>query len=240
MRSSSVIFLAQNPGELKNIRVGLSSWTDHRFYRWAAWFWANSLMPGWAEANHESCRQLAALSIEARAAEEAEHGDKVDMNKTALETIKMFHNKQEMEDFLSSAQASFWRSRGHEFLALSPEQCRELEPALAEAGARHGDPNNTGLVGGVLCGRGLDTSGDVHVYTCNIARLARDMGVSIRCSERVSRIHVSPDSGHVTGIELDTGEMVTGDVYIIAAGARSGDLGRQVTRDSVANVMSSE
>ena len=140
MRSSSVIFLAQNPGELKNIRVGLSSWTDHRFYRWAAWFWANSLMPGWAEANHESCRQLAALSIEARAAEEAEYGDKVDMNKTALETIKMFHNKQEMEDFLSSAQASFWRSRGHEFLALSPEQ----RPGLA--GARMRRKECAGLV----------------------------------------------------------------------------------------------
>ena len=188
-------------------------------------------MPGRAEANHESCRQLAALSIEARAKEEAEYGDKVDMNRTALETLKMFHDKQEMEDFLSSAQASFWRRHGHEFLALSPEQCRQLEPELAEAGARHGDPDNTGLVGGVLCGRGLDTSGDVHVYTCNIARLARDMGVTIRCSERVTRIH-SGDSGHVTGIELTSGEMVTGDVYIIAAGAKSGDLGRQVTRHS--------
>ena len=227
---SRQFFLAQNPGELKTIRVGLSSWTDHRFYRWAAWFWSNSLMPGWAEANHESCRQLAALSIEARAAEEAEYGDKVDMNRTALETLKMFHDKQEMDEFLRSAQATFWRRRGHEFLALSPAQCRQLEPGLAEAGARHGDPDNTGLVGGVLCGRGLDTSGDVHVYTCNIARLARDMGVSTRCSERVTRIH--SDSGHVAGIELATGEMVTGDVYIIAAGARSGDLGRQVTPDS--------
>ena len=186
-------------------------------------------MPGRAEANHESCRQLAALSIEARAAEEAEYGDRVDMNQTALETIKMFHDKQEMEDFLSSSQAEFWRRRGHEFLALSPEQCRELEPGLAEAEAEHGDPDNRGLVGGVLCGRGLDSSGDVHVYTCNIARLARDLGVSIRCSERVSRIHVSEDRGHVTGVELDTGEMVTGDVYIIAAGVKSGDLGRQVT-----------
>lgn len=189
-------------------------------------------MPGRAEANHESCRQLAALSIEARAAEEAEYGDKVDMNRTALETLKMFHDKQEMEEFLRSSQAAFWRRRGQEFLALSPAQCRELEPGLAEAGARHGDPDNTGLVGGVLCGRGLDTSGDVHVYTCNIARLARDTGVNIRCSERVTRIHVDRDGGHVAGIELDTGEMVTGDVYIIAAGARSGDLGRQVTPHS--------
>lgn len=199
--------------------------------RWAAWFWVNSLVPGWAEYNHESCRQLAALSMEARAAEESEYGDQVDMNRTAIETLKMFHNRREMEDFLSSSQASFWRARGHEFLALSPEECQKLEPALAEAEAGHGDPDNRGLVGGVLCGRGLDSSGDVYQYTCNIARLARDLGVSIRCGERVTGIHVSPDTGLVSGLELVTGERVTGDVYIIAAGARSGDLGRQVTRD---------
>ena len=35
-------------------------------------------------------------------------------------------------------------------------------------------------MGGVLCGRGLDSSGDVLVYTRNLASLARDMGVDIR------------------------------------------------------------
>ena len=32
----------------------------------------------------------------------------------------------------------------------------------------------------MLCGRGLDSSGDVLVYTRNLASLARDMGVDIR------------------------------------------------------------
>ena len=32
----------------------------------------------------------------------------------------------------------------------------------------------------MLCGRGLDSSGDVLVYTRNLASLARDIGVDIR------------------------------------------------------------
>ena len=35
-------------------------------------------------------------------------------------------------------QASFWRSRGYEFSALSVAECQQLEPALAPATARHG------------------------------------------------------------------------------------------------------
>ena len=41
---ASANVIAQNHRELRNIHVGLSSCTDHRFYRWAAWFWANSLI----------------------------------------------------------------------------------------------------------------------------------------------------------------------------------------------------
>ena len=46
--------------------VGLAAWLDPAFYRWAAWFWLNSLAPGWAETNHEACRQLAWLSMQCR------------------------------------------------------------------------------------------------------------------------------------------------------------------------------
>ena len=46
--------------------MGLAAWLDPAFYRWAAWFWLNSLAPGWAETNHEACRQLAWLSMQCR------------------------------------------------------------------------------------------------------------------------------------------------------------------------------
>ena len=91
-----------------------------------------------------------------RAEEEAEYGARVEMNQTAVETLKMFHSQADLDTFLASSQvsavlllyctvlyctvlqASFWRSRGYEFSALSVAECQQLEPALAPATARHG------------------------------------------------------------------------------------------------------
>merc|ERR1712215_398290 len=49
---ASATLIAKNPGELKKMRISLQAWTDLRFYRWAAWFWFNSLVPGRAKQNH--------------------------------------------------------------------------------------------------------------------------------------------------------------------------------------------
>ena len=108
------------------------------------------------------------------------------------------------------------------------EQCRELEPGLAEADTRHGLIDNRGLVGGVLCGRGLDSSGDVHLYTTNIARLATSLGVNIRLGQQVRRVLREPGLEAVSGVELSSGETLTADVYVLATGARAGELAGQV------------
>ena len=42
--------------------------------------------------------------MQARQEEQDEFGDKVDMNQTAKETLKIFHDQQEMERFLESDQ----------------------------------------------------------------------------------------------------------------------------------------
>ena len=81
---------------------------------------------------------------------------------------------------ITELKALFWKERGYEFKPLSIEECKELEPILAGKDARHGVINNEGVVGGVLCGKGLDSSGDVYKYTCNIARVAQNLGVDIR------------------------------------------------------------
>ena len=43
-------------------------------------------------------------SLKCRQEEEREYGNRVEMNKTAVETIKLFHDQTEMDDFLSSSQ----------------------------------------------------------------------------------------------------------------------------------------
>ena len=140
------------------------------------------------------------------------------MNRTAVETIKLFHDKTEMEDFLSSSQAKFWAERGYKFRSLTAEECERLEPGLETADS----------VGGVLCGSGLDSSGDVLLYTKNIARLATSLGVNIRLGQQVRRVLTSPGQEAVSGLELSSGETLTADVYILATGARSSELAGQV------------
>ena len=44
------------------------------------------------------------FSLKCREEEEREFGDRVEMNKTAVETIELFHDEREMSDFLSSSQ----------------------------------------------------------------------------------------------------------------------------------------
>ena len=108
-------------------------------------------------------------------------------------------------------QAKFWEERGYEFKCLSVEDCRQLEPGLAKAGATHGLVDNRGLVGGVLCGAGLDSSGDVLLYTNNITRLATSLGVKVRCGAEVKRVVTEPGHwGRVTGLVLSSGETVYG------------------------------
>ena len=138
------------------------------------------------------------------------------MNRTAVETIKLFHDKTEMEDFLSSSQAKFWAERGYKFRSLTAEECERLEPGLETADS----------VGGVLCGSGLDSSGDVLLYTKNIARLAASLGVEVRCGQEV--VEVEREEGRVSGLLLRSGERVSAEVYVLATGARLGELARQV------------
>ena len=108
------------------------------------------------------------------------------------------------------------------------EECRDLEPGLAGADTDHGLIDNRGLVGGVLCGPGLDSSGDVQLYTKNIAVLAASLGVNIRLGQQVRRVLTSPGGEAVSGLELSSGETLTADVYILATGARSAELAGQV------------
>lgn len=151
-----------------------------------------------------NCRQM----------EESEYGNKVAMNQTAKETLKLYHDKEELEDFLNSDQAKFWADKGFPFKSLSVEECLELEPLLASDDAKHGIVDNSGLAGGVLCGEALDSSGDVHVYTCNIAGVARDHGVNIRCGVGVRQLVRSEEGGDIAGVVTRDGDTVTGDNVI--------------------------
>merc|ERR1719466_421636 len=118
------------------------------------------------------------------------------MNKTAVDTIKLFHDEEDMKDFLSSDQANFWKKRGYEFTRLSVEECLALEPALSSTSEVSGALDNHDLVGGVRCS--VDSSGDVFTYTTNLAKLSKKFGdVNIICGKQVEKLESM--NGKITG-----------------------------------------
>ena len=99
------------------MRVSLAAWLDPQFWRWAAWFWLNSLMPGWADFNHQShrycnrikdkylntcflLRLLALYSLKCQEEEEERLGEQISCGKTALETLRLLTSSKEKTSFL--------------------------------------------------------------------------------------------------------------------------------------------
>jgi len=200
----------------KSMKVSLSAWLDPRFWRFGVWFWCNSLVPGYQEYNHQSHRLLALYSLQCQEAEEDELKDRVACNKTAQGTLKLFHDKKEMEEFLQSEQAQFWSDHGYPFTPLSIEQCPKLEPSI--------DPLQSGLVGGVKCN--VDSSGEIHMYTTRLKSVAKEAGVKVMCGTKVDSFMMEDNT--VLGVHLTSGESLQADITVLAAGVYSSHLAANI------------
>jgi len=207
----------KNKGETKKTIISKSAFLQPEFYRWAFWFWFNSLMPGRSAYNHTSCWELCHYSMICMEQEIERYGAELEFNRTSVDTLKLYHNEEAMQAFLTSNQAIFWKSKGQEFEKLTIEQCYELEPALADNKLRDGLVDNSDLVGGVRC-KG-DSSGDIYIYCKNLEKKCRSLGVDFQCGKKVEGL--MSRSGEVTGVRLEDGGVVTGDTYVISAGVRS-------------------
>ncbi|XP_023331328.1 uncharacterized protein LOC111703577 isoform X2 [Eurytemora carolleeae] len=215
---ASATLIAKNPGELKTMKVGFESWTDPNFYRWCAWFWMNSLWPGRAEFNHQSQRLLSYFSYKSMQEEKAKYGDKLFMNETAKETIKLFYNAEEMNEFLSSNQAKFWAEHGLGFRQISAQDCIQLEPGLRNV------CQTDGIVGGVVCPS--DSSGDIGVYCSNLEKLCKELGVKIMYNSGVEKL-IKRDE-QIVSAQLSNGQTMSADVYVLCVGVGSKQLGETV------------
>lgn len=85
---ASFKLLAKNKAELRRIGLTVDALTDHKFWRWGLWFTFNCFWPGKVEKNHEAQRQLGLYSLQCLEKLEQEFGAKLDMNKTATNTLK--------------------------------------------------------------------------------------------------------------------------------------------------------
>jgi glycine oxidase len=102
------------------------------------------------------------------------------------------------------------RSLGLDARRLAARECRALEPALS-----------TRVVGGI------DAPGDHQISPRLLAGALRAAleqgGGAVRPYAHVDAIVAA--NGAITGVALESGELVSADTVVIAAGARSGELG---------------
>ncbi|MDM0112595.1 D-amino acid dehydrogenase [Variovorax sp. J22R133] len=91
---------------------------------------------------------------------------------------------------------------------LTRDQLASVEPALAQARDR--------LAGGLRLPN--DETGDCHVFTQSLARLAKDMGVDFRFGQSVDELLT--DGGRITGVRVGH-EILKADRYVLAFGSYS-------------------
>ena len=110
-------------------------------------------------------------------------------------------------------EVALLRARGLEVQIKSPEECVAIEPALAHAKDR--------LFGGAYAA--TDESGDAHLFTQQLAELARRQGVQFRFN--VSITGVEQDAGRIARVVIDDEvgieESVRADAYVVCLGSYS-------------------
>ncbi|MDB5730911.1 MAG: dependent oxidoreductase [Variovorax sp.] len=102
---------------------------------------------------------------------------------------------------------------GVPYQLLDRGQLATVEPALAHAGAR--------LAGGLRLPN--DETGDCHLFTRNLADIARGLGVEFRFGQTVEGFLTS--GGRIIGVRLGgaTPDVLTADRYVLAFGSYSRD-----------------
>ncbi len=94
------------------------------------------------------------------------------------------------------------------YSVLDPAGCVASEPALARVKQK--------FVGGLLLPG--DETGDAHVFTQRLAKIAEERGVRFRYGVRIGRMRT--DQGKISGVETDQG-VLTADRYVVALGSYS-------------------
>lgn len=125
----------------------------------------------------------------------------------------ILHFYTERSEFAAAKEAAALMCRfGCDRQLVDADECVRIEPALASARDR--------IVGGDYTAE--DESGDAHLFTRELARLAADAGVEFRYGSAVSRL--SAARGEIDHLALADGERLQADAYVVACGSWSRQL----------------
>lgn len=175
---------------------------------WGLQFLRNCNEATWRR-NTEIILRIARYSHEVLQALAAETS--IAFDRQSLGTLRLFRDPRLLEAAVRNAKIV--GDLDVPYSALTPEACAALEPALT--------PRHDSIAGGLHFPE--DESGDAHIFTQELARRCRELGVVFRFGETVQAIET--EAGRVTGVQTDRGRL-TAERYVLALGSASPALAR--------------
>jgi D-amino-acid dehydrogenase len=121
-------------------------------------------------------------------------------------TLQLFRTQKQLDGV--GGDIAVLKDFGVSFELLDAAGCAAAEPALA--GVREKIAGGLRLPG--------DETGDCHMFTVALARLAAERGVAFRYDTRIDRIVA--EGARITGIATGAG-LLTADAYVVALGSYS-------------------
>lgn len=172
-------------------------------------------------AGHQVSAQIVRMSIYSRESlMELREETRIAYDHLARGILQFFTERDAFERARESTR--IMRSYGLDVALKSREEALALEPALAPAAGR--------LVGATYSP--TDESGDAHLFTCGLARLAGAKGVKFLFGRTVTGVRVAGDG--VAGVVVRSGEdeeTLTADAYVLSLGSYSPLLTRPIGLD---------
>lgn len=189
---------------------------DPHMIRWGLLFLRNCL-PAYARRHSEVMLRLGLYSKQKMA--ELMADTKVEFHHLSKGTLHVYSDQKSFDH--ARKQAEFQHSLGCEEKTLSKDECFAMEPTLAHTTMK--------LVGGLHAP--IDESGDIHIFTQNLATLiAERYRVKFVYGNHIRRIHKAGNGiSHIEFVSDGKPEFLSGfDSYVMAMGSHSSIYLRQI------------
>lgn len=185
---------------------------DIRMLSWGAMFLLNCL-PARAQRHSEALLRIGLYSkaqMQLLMQETA-----IDFHHIGKGILHVFSDQKGFDH--ARKQAEFQGKHGCPETVLSMDEAIALEPSIAHSQKK--------LYGAIHSP--IDESGDIHVFTKNLAALCREkFGVKFLFAQSITRVHAA--GKRITHIETDQGYLQDFDTYVMCMGAHSPIFLRQV------------
>jgi len=202
-----------NPATPKQVLKWLGREDSPMLFRLRAdpyqWAWGLAFMreclPARTRANAAQIAAINRYSREQLQALRAETGIQYEQQTRGI--LRFYQDRRALDEAVAATELE--RQHGIDLRVLGAAECVQLEPALADCAAT--------IAGGVWAP--ADESGDAHKFTQDLAALCAARGVQFRYGKRIERIEAA--GGQVARVQLEQGEAIAADAYVVALGSYS-------------------